>query len=71
MVLCTLGELQLQDRWREWAANIFLSKKHEILGKEYTMQNLAMDAGEYDQALGATESRTKGGGAAYFVPESK
>ena len=35
------------------------------------MQNLAMDAGEYDQALGATERKAKGGGAAYFVPESK
>ena len=35
------------------------------------MQNLAMDAGEFDQALGATERKAKGGGAAYFVPESK
>ena len=71
VVLCTLAELQQQDRWREWTANVFLSKKGAILGKHYTMQNLAMDAGEYDQALGVTESRNKGGGAAYFVPESK
>ena len=69
MVLCTLGELQQQDRWMEWTANVFLSKKHEILGKKYTMQDLAMDAGEYDQALGATERKTKGGGTAYFVPK--
>ena len=25
VVLCTLAELQNQDRWREWTANIFLS----------------------------------------------
>ena len=69
VVLCTLAELQQQDRLREWTANIFLSKKGAILGNKYTMQNLAMDAGEYDQALGATEGRSKG--AAFFVPEGK
>ena len=54
VVLCTLAELQNQDRWVEWTAKVFMSKKREILTKNYTMQNLAMDAGEYDQALGAT-----------------
>ena len=32
VVLCTLSELQHQDRWREWTANIFMAAKRQDHG---------------------------------------
>merc|ERR1712150_66804 len=71
VVLCTLAELQHQDRWREWTANIFLQRKGAIIQGKYDMQDLAREAGAYDQALGATEGKSRSSGTAYFVPDAR
>ena len=70
-MLSSLAELQSQDKWREWVAHTFMTKKEQILAGQYTMQALATDAGAFDQALGATEGKSRNSGGAFFVPDVK